>query len=174
LKNIFLIIAVLGCFAVLPFCRPGSSGRKSESERSSPIAAIEIPDRPVSGKIAGMEWDFITGRAVASLWDKSKISVELYNTPVDDVCKSWDESREMIFFSVPKKEGTYELNIDPAASQTVTLYDADAGKNYVVADGVLIVDRIYKERIYLTMKIRKDDNNYAEGRCLVFLCKESR
>lgn len=160
--KLFLFIFVLAFSFILISC-----GDDDDDDSSS-----DFINQPIQGMINGNDWQGTSGIAEPSPFEEGRLSIEIAESMVEDVCAEFFLEGLRVLFSVPNEVGTYELDF---GNQTITLFDPDGNVNIVVIDGVVEIQTIDDtEGGSVTGRIvgDSDDENFVNGNFTVTYCPE--
>jgi hypothetical protein len=124
--------------------------------------------------VGGKGWTFQSGKATVDDADSDLLRIELYSRANTDPCSPGaTASDDYIFFSVPRKRGTYHQSFAPTA-RTVFFFDGSAysGGDNAATEGILVIDSVTAARVGIRFTATADEDNHAGGGCVVPLCSE--
>jgi hypothetical protein len=101
----------------------------------------EIADGPLSGKIAGADWTFVTGWTDDFLSDEEGFFTSLYDIETE-ACGVSPDTDWLLLLDVPTEPGEYELSF----SQNVTFAWGDNNNN-IATIGRMVVERVTDEEV---------------------------
>jgi hypothetical protein len=128
---------------------------------------MAISSQPLSGKIGGKAWTFVTGETDAFMSE----GVDTYWTDLYAskfaACDTTmpDDSAGTIIAQLPRKTGSFNLGL----SNNVTFY-VPPEDNWVATRGRLEITEVTETTISGGLKATYNDDNLADGRFTVSIC----
>ena len=135
--------------------------------KDDPKPSYEFKNQTASGKIEGVAWTFVEGRAEDN---GDNISIDLMLEQSEAPCEIFGFGEgDVVFFTIPNAVGLYKLQMG-ANSQTATLFDEDDFLNVIAVDGAIEILTITTTEVTGRLDVRSDSNNFINGNFTVTLC----
>lgn len=137
--------------------------------------SYEFIDQNLQGEINGQTWSFVDGNAEISVFDDTKLSIELGAEELADPCDVFGLSGLTVFFSIANEVGLTELNFTfDENGQTVTLYDPDGSQNFIATAGAVEILTITETEVTgrIDARYEGEDGNSVNGNFSVTFCAD--
>lgn len=142
------VLAVVTCALLLTAC--GSDGADG--------GKVDIASGPLSGKVGGSSWTLAGARTNASLSDDEQFWVDMYGAGTV-TCDGSGQGNSLIV-SVPRKVGSYRLNLDLNGTFVVGEGTPD---NFISTEGAIRVDEVTASSLRGGLSMTYDASNSVSG-----------
>lgn len=145
-----------------------SSCSKDDVKKDDKGTGYSFKDQDASGEIEGDSWTYEDGYVKEIIGGDDELTVNLFLTQDDDVCKVVIADGGNVSFVVPNATGVYEVTGD-ITGFTVSLVDTELSTHLATSGAVEIVS-ITETSVTGKIDVKSDDNNYINGNFTIDFC----